>query len=159
MLAGLASIRTRYHHNKTRSSNPVSPRTNRDELSAPPPPPPLPAALIQIEVLLHYASRSAVEPNPPSPRNISELSPPVRPVHHKEWKNKLFSYNYGNIKPTAVGKKTSCYGMNNSSEFVINALPSNSEMCHPRCAFKLYGEVNSVKKNKENKEKDKKMSD
>ena len=22
----------------------------------------------------------------------------------------------------------------------------NSEVCHPRCAFKLYGEVNSVKK-------------
>jgi len=24
--------------------------------------------------------------------------------------------------------------------------PWDSEVCHPRCAFKLYGEVNSVKK-------------
>jgi len=25
-------------------------------------------------------------------------------------------------------------------------MSDNSEVCHPRCAFKLYGEVNSVKK-------------
>jgi len=28
---------------------------------------------------------------------------------------------------------------------VFVGLPSSSEMCHPCCVFKLYGEVNSVK--------------
>jgi hypothetical protein len=31
---------------------------------------------------------------------IRELSPPVRPGHHKKWNKKLFSCNYDNIKQT-----------------------------------------------------------
>ena len=30
--------------------------------------------------------------------------------------------------------------------FIQDTLKQNSEVCQPRCAFKLYGKVNSVKK-------------
>ena len=53
-----------------------------------------------------------------------------------------------------------CHKMDEISFTQTSELLRGSELCHPRCAFKLYGEVNSVPKNKENKEKQKKkMSD